>query len=170
MIEIDKQDKLYTYLTKLGVEDVDKLYLELAQNGRYSPTDVQIYFYSMFQPSLTNEISNDDLEQLVDYYTDIKNVKTVSETKLNEVLKKYKQNPNPKDKEFILNAKLKELMYLALNYKSTHTNVNLLDVVQLANIGLIKALDKYQPENKISFKDYVLYWVMEEINKEIKNA
>ena len=61
-------------------------------------------------------------------------------------------------------------MYLAVNYKTAHPNVNVLDVVQLANVGLLNALDKYNPENKIAFKDYIIYWVMEEINKEIKNA
>ncbi len=170
MIEIDKTDKLYSYLTKLGVEDVSRWYTVLAENGRYSPKDVQTYFYSMFQPSLTKEIENEDLEQLVDYYADLKKVKPIKETEFNNLLKRYKQKPTAKDKETIINAKLKELMYLAVNYKTAHPNVNVLDVVQLANVGLLNALDKYNPENKIAFKDYIIYWVMEEINKEIKNA
>jgi len=170
VIEIDKTDKLYSYLTKLGVEDVSRWYTVLAENGRYSPKDVQTYFYSMFQPSLTKEIENEDLEQLVDYYADLKKVKPIKETEFNNLLKRYKQKPTAKDKETIINAKLKELMYLAVNYKTAHPNVNVLDVVQLANVGLLNALDKYNPENKIAFKDYIIYWVMEEINKEIKNA
>lgn len=170
MIEIDKTDKLYTYLTKLGVEDVDKWYTELAQNGRYSPKDVQTYFYSVFQPSLTKEVEDEDLEQLVDYYADLKKVKPIKENDLNNLLKRYKQNPTAKDKETIIHSKLKDVMYLAVNYKTAHPNVNILDVLQLANIGLMNALDKYNPENRIAFKDYIIYWVMEEINKEIKNA
>lgn len=170
MIEIDKSDKLYTYLSKLGVEDIDKWYTELASNGRYTPKDVQTYFYAMFQPSFTKEVEDEDLEQLIDYYADLKKLKPIKATEFNNVLKRYKQHPNAKDKEVILNAKLKELLYLAVNYKTAHPNVNVLDVVQLANIGLIKALEKYKIENKIAFKDYIIYWVMEEINKEIKYA
>ena len=56
MIQIDKKDEVYKYLTDLGVEDIDKLYLELAQNGRYKLKDVRQYFREIFQPSQTEEL------------------------------------------------------------------------------------------------------------------
>lgn len=170
MIKIDKTDKLYKYLTNLGAEDVDNLYIELAQNGRFHPQDVQTYFYSTFQPSMVNDIEEEVLEQVVDYYSDIKKTKSANSVQVNSALKHYKQSPNDADKKTILHAKLKELLYLAINYKSTHKDVDLQDVVQVANIGLLKALDKYKPDANIAFKDYIIFWVREEINKEFKNA
>ena len=170
MIQIDKADKLYKYLVGLGVENLEEQYNELASAGRYLPKDIQTYFYADFQPSLTNDIESADLEKVTDYYSDLKKVKTINQTELNATLKRYKQKPTKEDKETILKAKLKELLYLAINYKSAHKDVDLQDVVQVANMGLLKALEKYNPKSKIAFKDYIIYWVREEINKEFKNA
>ena len=77
MIQIDKTDSLYKYLTKLGVaaNERDKLYLELAQTGRYKAKDIQSYFYSNFQPSVVEDLQEKDLEPILDYYVDIKKIK-----------------------------------------------------------------------------------------------
>ena len=48
MIKIDKTDELYKYLTNLGADDVDGLYLELAKEGRNKLKDVRVYFQSIF--------------------------------------------------------------------------------------------------------------------------
>ena len=58
MITIDKSDKLYKYLTDLGVDNVDELYINLAKNGRYSRKDVLNYFHSTFNPSMTKEFDD----------------------------------------------------------------------------------------------------------------
>ncbi len=166
MIEIDKSDRLYTYLTNLGVDKVDKLYLELANNGRYTPKDVQTYFYASFQPSLTNELDEKELEKVVDYFADLKKIKPTKKSDLKGLLKKYAHDNSEELEEQIVNANLKDLLYLCLNYKSTHKDADLQDLVQTANIGLIKALKKYKPDAKIDFKDYIIYYVREEILKE----
>ena len=51
MIEIDKTDNLYKYLSNLGSENVDELYVELVKLGRFNLKDVKSYFQSTFQPS-----------------------------------------------------------------------------------------------------------------------
>ena len=56
VIQIDKNDELYKSLTNLGVEDVEKEYIQLAQNGRFKLNDVRQYFQEIFQPSNTEDI------------------------------------------------------------------------------------------------------------------
>lgn len=167
-MQIDKSDKLYNYLLKLGVEDIDITYKELADNGRYTQKDVQAYFYSDFEPSITQEIDETELEKVVDYYSDLKKFKSIKENELNAIIKKYKENPNKEYKDKILNAKLKDLLHLAINYKSSHKDVDLQDLVQVASVGLLKALDKFNINHKIPFKDYIIFWVREEVYKEFK--
>lgn len=169
MIEIDKKDSLYKYLLGLGIENPDKLYLELAQNGRYKKEEVQRYLYSTFDPSVTNELDEQELEKVLDYYVDIKKQKPLTEKQLVECLKLYKQNPTNELKTAIIQAKLKDLLMLCLNYKSSHKDVDVQDLVQVANIGLMQALDKYNPSTKIPFKDYIIFWVKQEIKKEFEN-
>lgn len=168
MIQIDKTDSLYKYLTNLGIEDVDKIYLQLAKNGRFKLTDVKQYFREIFEPSKTQDIDELELEKVLDYYIDLKAVKSLNNTQLNACLKEYKQTKDVKIKELIINSQLKDILYLCLNYKSMHKDIDIQDLVQIANIGLLNAIEKFNVQAKINFKDYVVYWVRESIIKEFK--
>ena len=168
MIQIDKTDNLYKYLQGLGVEDVDKLYIELATNGRFKLDDVRKYFRAKFDPSSTEELEEEDLKSVLDYYIDLKKVKTVSLKQLKQLLIDYKQSKNEQAKEKIINSQLKDILYLSLNYKTLHQDIDIQDLIQVANIGLLTAIENYNPVAKIEFKDYVVYWVREAIIKEFE--
>ena len=161
MISIDKTDALYKYLTALGMENVDEVYLELAKNGRFKLDDVRQYFRASFAPSQTEDISELELEKILDYYTDIKNVKHINTQQQKKLLEEYKKSGDEKIKELIINSHLKDILYLCLNYSTLHKDVDIQDLVQVANIGLLKALEKYNPQAKIDFKDYVVFYVRE---------
>lgn len=168
MVQIDKTDSLYKYLSNLGVEDVENSYIELAKNGRYKLSDVKQYFREIFTPSQTQDIDESELEKLLDYYIDLKKVKTLNSTELKACLAKYKETNDIKIRELIINSQLKDILYLCINYKTLHTDVDVQDLVQVANIGLITAIEKYNPNAKIDFKDYVTYWVRVIILNEFK--
>lgn len=168
MIKIDKTDSLYRYLTALGVESVDDLYLELASNGRLKRADIQAYLRSEFQPSITNELDEKDLEPIIDYYSDIKTAKKITKSERNALLKEYKTTKDKSVREKIINAELHDLLLMCINYKSLHKDVNLQDLVQVASLGLIDAVEKYDKEARIDFKDYIIYWVGKRIKDELE--
>ena len=163
MINIDKNDNLYKYLSNLGIDDVDKVYLELANNGRFKLDDVRQYFRATFSPSQTEDITESELEKILDYYVDIKNLKHLNSKALKEKLAEYKQNPRDEIKEQIIKSQLKDVLYLCLNYSTLHKNIDVQDLVQVANMGLIEAIDKYKPNARIEFKDYMVYYIRENI-------
>ena len=165
MIQIDKNDKLYKYLTNLGVEDVDKAYIELAKEGRYNLDDVRQFFRQDYIPSSTQEIDEKEIEKILDYYIDLKSVKTFNSTQLKKLLENYKQTGDEQVKELIVNSQLKDVLYLCLNYSTLHNNVDLQDLVQIANIGLLEAIKKYNINAKIDFKDYIIYYVRKSIKE-----
>ena len=168
MITIDKKDNLYKYLTGLKVENVDEVYLELAQNGRFKLDDVRQYFRATFAPSQTEDIPESELEKVLDYYVDLKNIKHLNSKSLKDKLKEFKQTQNEKLREEIVSSQLKDVMYLCLNYSTLHKDIDIQDLIQVANIGLIQAIEKYDETAKIDFKDYVVYYIRENINKEFK--
>lgn len=170
MIEIDKQDALYKYLQNLGVQDIDTLYLELAENGRYKREDVQLYFLSKLRPSATNDIDESELERLIDYYADIKKnkPKRISKKELDYLLKIYKETLDKQIKDKILTSKLMDLMLMCVNYHSFHKDVDIQDLIQVANLGLLEALENYKVDAKIDFNDYIVYWVREKIIQEFE--
>lgn len=163
MIKIDKTDALYKYLTALGMENIDEVYTELAQNGRFKLDDVRQYFRATFAPSQTEDISEQELEKVLDYYTDIKSVKHFNTQQLKKLLEEYKKNKDDKIKEFIINSQLKDILYLCINYSTLHKDVDIQDLVQIANLGLLEAIEKYKPQAKVDFKDYLVYYVRENV-------
>lgn len=159
MIKIDKTDTLYKYLTALKIENVDEEYLCLANNGRFKLDDVRAYFRETFRPSQTEDVDESELEKVLDYYVDIKSVKNLNSKALKEKLSEYKATKDEKIKELIINSQLKDVLYLCLNYSTLHKNIDIQDLVQLSNIGLIEAIEKYDEKAKIDFKDYLVYYV-----------
>ena len=168
MINVDKTDDLYKYLTALGVENIDEVYKELASNGRYKRDDVRQYFREMFNPSNTQDLDEKELEKVLDYYVDLKQIKHVNTKQLKEMLTTYKNTKDLKVKELIINSQLKDILYLCLNYSTMHKDIDIQDLVQVANIGLIEAIEKYNPDAKIDFKDYLVYYTREKILNEFK--
>ena len=168
MLEIDKTDELYKYLTKLGVEKIDEEYLNFAQMGRFRTKDVKTYINEFFKPSSLNDIDEKDLELILDYYNDIKQVKKSTVKQKNELLKLLKKGNNKAVKQQLINDELKDCLLLCVNYKTMHKDVDLQDLIQTANIGLVKAIDKFDPEKKLPIKDYVAYYVREKIMEEFK--
>ena len=165
MIKIDKTDALYKYLSALQVEDIDNVYLELAQNGRFKLNDVRSYFSETFRPSQKDDVDETELEKVLDYYIDIKNLKHLNSKALKEKLVEYKTTKNEKTRELIINSQLKDILYLCLNYSTLHKNIDIQDLIQIANIGLIEAIEKYNENYKVDFKDYLVYYVRKNIKE-----
>ena len=168
MITIDKSDGLYKYLTALKVPNIDEEYMTLAKNGRYSRADVRKFWQAGFQPSVTEELDEQELEKVLDYYSDLRKTKPANKTELKALLKEYCKNKEKAVKDKIIVSKLKDLLILAINYRSLHKDVDLADLVQTASMGLMTALDKYDETTKIPFDDYMLFWIRDKITKEFE--
>lgn len=166
MITIDKKDALYKYLCALGVDDPETEYLSLASGGRYKRSDVIQYWSELFRFSLTDEVDEAELEKILDYYLDLKTLKKMSSSELKSCLKEYKQNGGQELKDKIISAQLKDVLYMCVNYCSLHKDKDIQEVVQMGNMGLLLALENYNVDAKIDFKDYIIYYVRKTILEE----
>ncbi len=165
MIKVDKTDSLYKYLSNLKVENIDEVYIELAKNGRFKLDDVRAYFRAIFSPSQTEDVNESELEKVLDYYVDLKSVKPMSNKTLKEKLAEFKKTNNEKVKHEIINSQLKDILYLCLNYSTLHKRVDIQDLIQVANLGLMEAIEKYDPQARVNFKDYLVYYVRENVKE-----
>jgi len=168
VIEFDEFDSLGKFLTKLKVENLTEEYESLAKEGRYTRDDVIRYYKEDLEPSLTKELDEKELEEVVDYYNDIKKIKSLSIKDLNSKLNLYAETRSDELKTEIINSKLKDIFHMALNYFSSHKDLNIQDVVQTANLGLFEAVEKYDAKAKLDFNDYIIYYVRKNLKKEFE--
>lgn len=164
MIKIDKTDFLYKHLTGLGVENIEKEYMRFAKNGISTRQDFKKYIFSLYGDN-NDEINEAELDKIVDFYTDIKKSKKVGKAELVKLLKAYKQDKDREKLNIIINSKLNDIIFVACMYSQKFKGVLLEDIVQTCNIGLMRAIEKYDEKTKISFDDYVEFWISEEIKE-----
>ncbi|MGC8771797.1 MAG: sigma-70 family RNA polymerase sigma factor, partial [Brevinematia bacterium] len=59
-------------------------------------------------------------------------------------------------------ANLKLVIKVARGFKP-NKEVSIMDIIQNGNIGLMKAVEKYEPERELSFSNYACYWIKQSI-------
>jgi len=72
---------------------------------------------------------------------------------------------NQKDKNKLIEANLRLVIKLAQRY--TNRGLQLLDLIQEGNIGLIKAVERFEYERGNKFSTYASWWIKQSINRAI---
>ena len=168
MIQIDKTDFLYKTLQKLGVDEqsIEKEYLAFAGEGISNAKDFNNNLQAKLGLDYLGEFDETSLEEVVDYYKDLKTNKGPAKNRVLTLLKQYREQPSEKLRADIINSQLKEVLLIACAYKLRHDDINLSDLVQICNLGLMTVVDKYDVNAKISFDLYLNYWILDAINNE----
>ena len=70
-------------------------------------------------------------------------------------------------KEEIINRNLKLVVSIAKKYK--YNGIAFIDLIQEGNMGLMAAIDKFDPDKGFKFSTYATYWIRQSIVKAIIN-
>lgn len=112
-------------------------------------------------PSLLEEESDSTEIALTDplqrYMTEIRNIPTLSREEEHELAVKYFQGGDQKAAYRLVLANLRLVVMVAREYQRNVQNV--LDLVQEGNIGLMEAINQYDPFRGIRFPSYAVYWI-----------
>jgi len=76
-------------------------------------------------------------------------------------------NGDKKAKENLIRSNLKLVVKIAMGYYSYE--VDLLDIIQEGNIGLIKAAEKYDYKKNVRFSTYASFWIRQCIVRALNN-
>lgn len=75
------------------------------------------------------------------------------------------KNGDPAAKEKLINHNLRLVIAIAKKYMGR--GLSLLDLIQEGNIGLIKAIDKYDPHRGFKFSTYAHYWIKQAVSRAV---
>lgn len=97
---------------------------------------------------------------LTQYYKEVKNIKRISKEEEKELFKEVKKG-SIEAKNKIIENNLRLVIFIAKKYDNG--KIDLLDLIQEGNIGLSKAVEKYDPNSECSFSTYAWYWITQKI-------
>lgn len=124
----------------------------------------------LFEDNFLFEEEKEFYDSIKIYMSDISRYPRLSQEEVDEKIKEMKSAEGKvkiKIRNEIVNANLRLVVHIAKKY-STY-NIPFLDIIQDGNVGLITAVEKYNPAVKAKFSSYCVYWIVTHINRGIEN-
>ena len=165
----DKADKtvneedLLNKLEKLDLEpqDIEDIYKELADAGITVAEQSSAKNDKLLQ-KIMNEVNIDDSVKM--YLKDIGRVPLLNAEEELQLAKEMAEG-NTEAKEKLINANLRLVVSIAKRYVGR--GMSFLDLIQEGNLGLMKAVDKFDYTKGFKFSTYATWWIRQAITRSI---
>jgi len=112
---------------------------------------------------LEKELNADSLKL---YLNSISKIQLLSSDEEKEIAKQIKKGDLPA-KEKMITANLRLVISIARKYRNSR--LSFLDLIQEGNIGLMKAVDKFDHTKGYRFSTYATWWIRQSITRSIAN-
>ena len=106
------------------------------------------------------------MEPIRSYLKDIKNISLLTAKQEVDLANRIRRGDGKAKRQMIL-ANLRLVINIAKRY--SRFGVPLLDLIQEGNIGLMKAVTKYNPQKGFRFSTYAAWWIRQHITRAIAN-
>ncbi len=98
------------------------------------------------------------------YLREAGSIKLLTPDEEKELARQIDENDSPEKQKFI-KANLRLVVSIAKKY--TNRGLSFLDLIQEGNLGLIKAVERFDPERGVKFSSYATYWIRQHISRAI---
>ncbi len=91
------------------------------------------------------------------YMASLRDVPRLDREEEHDLAVEYLKTHDPKIASRLVSSNLKLVVKLAHEY--TRAGKNLLDLIQEGNVGLVQAVEKYDPERNVKLSSYAAWWI-----------
>jgi len=100
------------------------------------------------------------------YFKEIKNIPAFTKQQINELWKKARSG-DLRARKRLVESNLRLVIPATRRY--LRRGIDFLDLVEEGNIGLMRAVEKFNPDRNISFSTYASYWIDQAIRRAIED-
>lgn len=151
--DAEQMDKLYETLDGLSVEIIEDMSI-----GDLLPQNLEEIEVVL----TTDGINIDDPVKV--YLKEIGRVPLLTSEQERELAERMAKG-DPNAKKWLAEANLRLVVSIAKRYVGR--GMQFLDLIQEGNLGLIKAVEKYNPEKGFKFSTYATWWIRQAITRAI---
>lgn len=103
---------------------------------------------------------------LQSYFKELKNIKPATKEEIKELWIKAKKENKKAIKRLV---ELNYCLVIPIAKRFAKRGVDLMDLISDGNLGLIKAVEKFEPKKNVKFSTYATYWIEQFIRKSIED-
>ncbi len=149
--DIELMDEVFSRLAKLGIELVDSLdHDEIFRDAGKKKDEVDL-----------SEISDDSIRMYLNEIGRFPLIDAEEEVRLGRLIQKGDQDARKR----LAEANLRLVVSIAKKYMGR--GLGLLDLVQEGNVGLFRAVDKFDPDRGFKFSTYATWWIRQGVTRAI---
>lgn len=149
--DIEFMDEIFSRLSKLGIELVDSLdQADMFQDAGKRKEEIDLA-----------DISDDSVRMYLNEIGRFPLISAEEEVRLGRLIQKWDQEARKK----LAEANLRLVVSIAKKYMSR--GLGLLDLVQEGNVGLFRAVDKFDPDRGFKFSTYATWWIRQGVTRAI---
>jgi len=108
----------------------------------------------------------DHTDTLQSYLSNIRKYKLLTRDEERELALRLRNNADRRATHVLVTSNLRLVVKIALDYRRLWMQ-NLMDLIQEGNIGLIKAVKKFDPDKNVKFSYYASFWIKAYIIKHL---
>lgn len=153
-------ERLYELLAENKIEIIDDLALDLDEDG-YDDASLKKDL-SITDIDLDDDSPTDDPVKA--YLREIGHYQMLTEEQEIEVAQRVKLG-DEQAKKTLIEANLRLVVSIAKRF--TQRGLQFLDLIQEGNLGLMKAVDKFDPDMGFKFSTYATWWIRQSITRAI---
>lgn len=148
---------------KNGIKDFDGTYIDLVESLEtegYSVIEDLEYDYSVLENLRTEDPVQMYLKEILKY-------PLLTPEQEFYYAKKYKDEGDENAKEILTNHNLRLVVSIAKRYAGITEGMAFLDIIQEGNLGLMKAVNLFDPDMGNKFSTYATWWIRQSITRGI---
>ncbi|MGD8991150.1 MAG: RNA polymerase factor sigma-32 [Desulfobacterales bacterium] len=110
--------------------------------------------------------ASDHADTLQSYLSNISKYRLLTRDEERKLALRLRKNADRRATHVLVTSNLRLVVKIALDYKRVWMQ-NLMDLIQEGNIGLLKAVDKFDPDRNVKFSYYASFWIKAYIVKHL---